>query len=571
MAVSLSRIAAFEFLIRFRSTGSAQLKNATRGLTGLAQSAKIAQRQMRASSSATNKYATSLASLKGLSKDARKKIRESSVDPNLSDALNSGAKARVDASRRKNFRGALGSRRNLASALASGPVQALRKSFGDKTAGKAAILLAGLKTGLTRLMPVVSAVTGVVKVFFVSIKIGLNLFAKWLKFNALLIAGVGLLGAGLAKLADNFTNLANRLRVTSDGTQSVQDTMNEILDIAIRSRTPFSDLAELYGRIAINAKQFGVSTRDIARVTEITGKAFRIGGSNAREASQAAIQFSQALGSNRLSGDELRAVREQAPELSQTLAKGLTALGTFGKVGVGDLKKFGEEGTLTTKVVVEALRTQEKEVNRRFARLERTFSDGVTNIRSVLFFLSSSILTSLNLGPKLNIFTDKIVESFRKIASRSGEVGAALKNLPELFKALNLNGLEKLSNFLKGVGEFFENLPDKILESAKRINNFVNAVRNGSTADEAARNAFNVGSGSLRSRFEPINNLVGSAVGQLELFISTMSSLVSVLSSLVRILDNIPFIGTNSVAQPSTSLYSGSTTRVGTNSGITLG
>ena len=66
------------------------------------------------------------------------------------------------------------------------------------------------------------------------------------------------------------------------------------------------------------------------------------------------LQLSQALGSGVLRGQELNSILEQAPLIAQAIA---TEMGTT----IGALKKFGEEGQITSEIVIAALQQVERE------------------------------------------------------------------------------------------------------------------------------------------------------------------------------------------------------------------
>jgi tape measure domain-containing protein len=76
-------------------------------------------------------------------------------------------------------------------------------------------------------------------------------------------------------------------------------------------------------------------------------KAAIASGASSAEASAGLLQLKQALASGRLQGDELRSVLESLPALTQALASQLG-------VSVGELKKLGGEGKITSDVIFEA-------------------------------------------------------------------------------------------------------------------------------------------------------------------------------------------------------------------------
>lgn len=92
----------------------------------------------------------------------------------------------------------------------------------------------------------------------------------------------------------------------------------------------------------------GISLQEIEDAFVGFTAAARASGATAEESSAALLQLKQALGSGILQGDELRSIREQAPAVGQAIAKEMG-------VTIGELKKLGEQGKITTEVVLRAL------------------------------------------------------------------------------------------------------------------------------------------------------------------------------------------------------------------------
>ena len=555
MAVSLQRVAAFEFLIQFRSAGRNQLRRSRRDLGRLVRDVNLSRSAIAANTRVTRDYTRALFLQ---SKGARDALNSEHL---LNRALNSGARARQRSITAARAQRAQLFNSNLGRAFASRGTQAVRRGvsgiFGDRAGNRAAGTfarnLAKIRTGFSRMAGPIGVVSNLIKGFVGLLGVAVGAIARWARFNALAVAGLGLLAVGIGSIADAFVKLNNRLRVAASETESVSETSQELLNISLRSRTAYTNIAELFGRISINAKNLGISQREILSVTELTAKAFKIAGGTAREESQTIIQFAQALGSNRLSGDELRAVREQAPELSQSIARGLTAIGKFGTVTIGTLKELAEQGKLTTRVVIDAINQQQTVIEKRFGRVQATFSDGVTQIRSSLFFFAGSVLETLSLGPKFFRFADGIARAFQKLSSRTGQLSLALRNLPAFFRALNLSGLSRVFDFLSGIGDFFANLPQRILAAAQAVNSFVSLTNNGVSADSAARAAFGASGNELRQRFLPFSNAVGAFVGQLRFFGSVLARLTDAINGLVSVISRIPGLG-GVVADPVTAV-----------------
>ena len=553
MAISLTRVAAFEFLIQFRSAGRSQIRNGIRDFARLRRSSDSLRRSTDSSTRAANAYLESLRRLnRGTIPAARgQRILESSLNAATRARIRAASAANIQerAERRSRFSS------NLGRSLGSRTTGFIRGRFGNQAAARFAQRNARITTGLgsaargivgsfasiSRLLgPIGLALSGIIG----GVKAVIGAWASWARLNVYLAGTVGLLAFGLASVTDNFVKLGNRIRVASDGTSSLAETQTKLLNIANESRSAFKTVADLYGRVSINAKELGISQAEVLKLTELTAKAFKIAGGTAREEEQTIVQFAQALGSNRLSGDELRAVREQAPELSQSIARGLTAIGKFGTVTVGTLKTLGEQGVLTTKIVTEAILQQERVINARFGRVQATFSDGITAIRSSLQFFIGSIGDSLKLGPKFFNFFDKLSEKFNKISKTTGQFGAALLNLPKIFDLLDLRFFKKISGGFNNFSQSILNIPDRIESISSSINSlstFSSLLRNrinpdtgqNYTRDEAVeragRIAFGDRFGDFVNRLTRLNSLFDGLLNQFTTFLVVSKQLIPLI------------------------------------------
>lgn len=526
MAIAPTRIAAFEFLIQFRSLGRGQIRSAVRQMGSLSRASAQNERIVKNSVAATSAYAAALRKSGLNAREAA--LRESRL------AL---AIAKTNAAIRGRAR--QGFQRNIARAASSRRGQLVTSLFGTNAGGKFALFSAKTKSATSSVLKfakafsplgiALKAITGLVQGV-------IGVYATLLKVTGVTLGVFGLLTIGIARLADSWTVLINRIRVASDGTETIAQTSNNLLSIALNSRAPLKNVAELYGRLSINAKQFNVSQAEVLQVVDITSKAIKIAGSTSREAEQATLQFAQALGSNRLSGDELRSVREQAPELAQTLARGLG-------ISVGALKEWGETGKLTTKVVVDALIRQRREVDIRFGQIEATFTDGVQSIGSSFRFFTSTILTSLKLGPKFFAFSDKLSRSFQEIAKYSGSIALAVRFLPQLFRDLGFTSLEKLSDIVFGISNFFEELPQKIKRVASQINRFGALRQAGFSAEDSINSSFEGGSSALIKKFSGLDSAIGLLIETSRFSLTSIPDIARQLGRIANALENSIFFG----------------------------
>lgn len=171
----------------------------------------------------------------------------------------------------------------------------------------------------------------------------------------------------LARYADTFTNLQNQIRVVSRDQADLTAQTYAVAEAANAARSGLRETATLYSRLrkAAPTRQ----AQEILQFTETIQKALQLGGATAQEAASAAIQFSQAIASNRLGGEELRAILETP--LGLGLAKGLG-------VTIGKLREMSIAGELTADVLLGALQKIGPSINQQFSQSVRTIDQALT-------------------------------------------------------------------------------------------------------------------------------------------------------------------------------------------------
>ena len=213
---------------------------------------------------------------------------------------------------------------------------------------------------------------------------------------------LGNLAAGLY-LLKNIANTVSGIMETPDAMQAIQyrldtydtssATGNQLFDAAYlaaqRSRSDVESTANLASRILVSGATDGNGAAAID-LAETLNKASFLGGSSSQESQRALLQLSQALASGVLQGDELRAIREQAPGLTDTLARGLSSMAERGALPekflnttTGDLKQLGADGELTAQRVISAFQEMGDYVDETFANSPKQFGQAVTGIANV--------------------------------------------------------------------------------------------------------------------------------------------------------------------------------------------
>ena len=179
----------------------------------------------------------------------------------------------------------------------------------------------------------------------------------------------------IIEYADAYTNLQNRLKLVTDSTEALGQATQNVIDIAQNSRQALGATGDLYFKISQNADKLGLSVADVSQVTETFGKTLALSGASTQGAEAAILQFSQALASGVIRGDEFNSVAENAPAAMDAFSR---ALG----VTKGDLRKLAAEGALTSDVLIQALKEQSEEVDKAFGKTESTIGQGFTDLKN---------------------------------------------------------------------------------------------------------------------------------------------------------------------------------------------
>ena len=139
-----------------------------------------------------------------------------------------------------------------------------------------------------------------------------------------------------------------KLRNFTDSTEEY----NAALAVAANTASKFgmsqteatAALADTYSRL----KGLGFGLKETSEIYSGFQSIVLQSGTSAEDAAGAFLQLSQALGSGKLQGDELRAILERMPQLAQRIADSMG-------VSAAEIRKMGQEGKITSEIIYKAL------------------------------------------------------------------------------------------------------------------------------------------------------------------------------------------------------------------------
>lgn len=153
------------------------------------------------------------------------------------------------------------------------------------------------------------------------------------------------------RIADQASQVEARIKLVTSATESYVQVQQRLVAISNKNFQSLSATANLYAKLKPSMAAMKKSTEDAFQVVDAFGKALRIGGAATQEAAAATMQFSQAMASGVLRGDEFNSIAEASPRILQAIADG-------SGYAAGELRALAADGVLSAKLVSDALQNQ---------------------------------------------------------------------------------------------------------------------------------------------------------------------------------------------------------------------
>jgi tape measure domain-containing protein len=175
--------------------------------------------------------------------------------------------------------------------------------------------------------------------------------------------------------ADAATNLANRLRLVTEGEADRARVTRELFEVSRRTRSDVTATAELYVKLRQSNDDLKLSTTQTRDVTEAFALSLKASGADAGTSAAAIRQFAQAMARGTLAGDEFVTISEAAPEVLRLLQQDL------GK-SRAELLKMKEAGELTGGMIANVLIKNVDALRKSAAESTPEISDGFVALRN---------------------------------------------------------------------------------------------------------------------------------------------------------------------------------------------
>jgi tape measure domain-containing protein len=236
-----------------------------------------------------------------------------------------------------------------------------------------------------------------------------------------------------SKMADNMTNLENRLKIVVKETEKLVQVQEKLYKISRETRSDFAITASTYVDFVKGLEKTAISETRILNVIRTIQKASILSGSSQESIRAGMIQLQQGIASGTLRGEELNSVLEQMKYLGQGLMSQLD-------MNAGSLRKFAEEGKLTTEVLINAVEKMSERTARDFKDTNITIAQAASQLKLSISVMLGNLQNFLGTSQAFANRLVKIADTIDRM-SISTTSGITLLNL-------------KIKNFIDGLSIF---------------------------------------------------------------------------------------------------------------------
>lgn len=229
-------------------------------------------------------------------------------------------------------------------------------------------------------------------------------------FNA--IEEIASIPSKLIKASDAYSGIMARLNLVAGGQEQAIALNEQIYQSALRARGPYDVMADSVSKIAMTAKEAFPDPRTVVPFMENIQKLFNIGGTDIERQKDALLQLTQALGSGKLQGDELRSIAEAAPLIEKYIAD-------YMGVSMGEIKQLGANGEITAEIIKNAILGATDEINKQFETIPLKWQDIWTNIESRVSHAFQPVYTEIS-----KLANSPLIKSFANNLVAAATIGA---------------------------------------------------------------------------------------------------------------------------------------------------
>ena len=361
------------------------------------------------------------------------------------------------------------------------------------------------------------------------------------------VAGIagGLSFAGIAKASDENSLRNSRLKmVTNDVSGLKQKTFAAAQSSGADYGAQLDSIAKL--KMLTNGL---FNDNEAVKFTSTLDKAFKVSGTSAEEAKSAMFQLNQAMTSGKLQGDEFRSVMENAPILAQKIAESMG-------VSMGELKKLGSEGKITSDVIKNAVLGSAGEIESKYKDMPLTFGKVWQQAQNAGQQAMDGLLTKVNELLKTNAGQKMAQDLQGAFTGLAGMANGALDGILNIFGKLNftplLAPLQQIGGLIKqafsgvggeGLANGIANGLNMIISLAGQVAGVIGQMLSGINFSQIGQIFSDIGNAVMtlfsNIDFGSIGNMFAMAFGQIMQVVSMLTPALAPIMQIFAVIVNL--------------------------------
>jgi tape measure domain-containing protein len=244
--------------------------------------------------------------------------------------------------------------------------------------------------------------------------------------------GVGVV-RGLIDIADTYTLIEGKLKLVTNSSAQLASVQEDLYASANRVRASYESHADLYARIARSMQSYNLTQTQTIAFTEAVTRSMIVSGQTQQEAASFTIQFGQALASNRLQGEEFRAMLESN-------SRAVKVLTDYLQVDIGTLREWAKDGKLSADVIYNAFSAAAEKLKSEADSMPKTVGQALTQLENAYKRVidetneTTGATTGLvgvieDLANAIDNNRDSIIEMFAGVVTEATQAGEAVGKL----------------------------------------------------------------------------------------------------------------------------------------------
>src|SRR5690606_35649915 len=238
-----------------------------------------------------------------------------------------------------------------------------------------------------------------------------------------------------------YTNLSARINIATSEGGNFTHAMAGVHQVALMTNSSLDATAGVFTKVNDTGRQMGLTQQQSLDLVKTINMAIQTGGGSAAAADAAITQFTQALQSGVLRGDEFNSIMEQAPGISKALAQSLG-------VTTGELRKMAENGELSAEKVIKALQGQSAAIEADYNKFPTTIGNALQRIQTQWQILIGTMDQSTGASATVAQWLVTLADNMSTVETLLKDIGSGFVWIGDQLTFIDISIFESLKSAL---------------------------------------------------------------------------------------------------------------------------